>query len=75
MDALRLSGYWRAIDVIEGQAALIQLRIADYPNLTSGNKKRFFDFVYKRAYPNQERKALKVEDFIKIAKARGLCGQ
>lgn len=74
LKAHEIESYWKAIDVIEAQDALLQLRIAVYPKLKETDQKRFYDFLYRKAYPNQKKKALKVEDFVKIAQGRGLYG-
>lgn len=75
LSAERINGYWKAVTVIEAQDALLQLRISAYPHQKAANQKRFFDFLYKKAYPQvREKKALTVEDFMKIAKAKGLHG-
>ena len=75
MSAVRVNEYWKAITVIEAQDALLQIRVASYPKQKPQNQRAFFDFLRLRAYPGmREKKALKVEDFMKIAKAKGLYG-
>ena len=74
MSAAKINQYWKAITVIEAQAALLQLRIVSYPKLSRGDQKRFFDFIYRKAYPHQKKKALRVEDFVKLAQVKGLNG-
>ena len=75
MPAHKINSYWKAITVIEAQDTLLKLRIAVYPKQKPGEQKKFFDRIYRQAYPNQEKKnVLKAEDFVKVMKAKGMHG-
>lgn len=54
MEAERVDKYWRAITAIEAREALLQLKIAEYPDLKSGAKEKLRRRLLKDAYPNQK---------------------
>lgn len=42
---------WEGITMLEAQAALIQLKIVDFPNMTKHTREKFHKELYKKAYP------------------------
>ncbi len=51
MDADKANSYWQAITEIEAQAALVQLRIADYPWMKTDDKESTHRHFHRLAYP------------------------
>ena len=50
--------YWLAIDMLEAQEMLLNLRVSDYPNGESKDRKRLIDQLMKKAYFEQEEKPM-----------------
>lgn len=57
---------WLAITMIEAQETLINLTLADYPNMKDKDRKRLHRDMHKKAYFQREDKAVKVEDLQNI---------
>lgn len=47
-----------AIDIIEMERVLIQLNVADYPNMKKEDRKKFYNEIKKRAYPNAKKETV-----------------
>ena len=48
---MRQDAYWQAITIIEAQEILIQLRIADYPDMKPESRKKTHREFHRMAYP------------------------
>jgi hypothetical protein len=58
--------YIKAIEMIEAQNMLLQMKIADYPNMKQGDRRKLFKSLHKQAYPELEdmpKEVVKAEDF------------
>lgn len=71
MSARKVLAFAKAIDSIKAQDVITEFRIADYPHLKKGERKRLFDFYYRKAFPYDEKRVMKVEDFMRHCKMRG----
>lgn len=65
--------YWLAITQIEAQDILIKLRISDWPNMKSSERRKWHRELYKMAYPAtmNEKAELKTADLAAIIFAKG----
>lgn len=59
---------YRAIEVIESQECLLQMKMSDYPNMKEPARKKLHRAMYKKAYPTDE-KGLPAEEAIKRLQA------
>jgi DNA-binding phage protein len=58
--------YIKAIDVIEAQNMLLQMKIADYPNMKNSERRKLFKTLHKQAYPDFDdlpKEIVRAEDF------------
>ena len=53
---------WNCITMIEAQDTLLQIKIANYPNMGTQDKKKFHREMYKKAFIEKEVKALSTEE-------------
>ncbi|NQX99762.1 MAG: hypothetical protein HRT70_01265 [Flavobacteriaceae bacterium] len=60
--------YYKAIDVIEAQEALLDLRIVTYPHAKQENQREIRRGFEKKAYPEGFRKEM---DFVEFFKRMG----
>jgi len=60
MEVDTVDSYWRAITVIEAQDLLLQMRIADWPNMKKHDRSKFHRSIHRSAYPATESSASKV---------------
>lgn len=51
LDPRILQELWLAIDVIEAEEVLMQMKIADWPNMGRSQRSQFHRKIYKRANP------------------------
>lgn len=58
--------YWLAITQIEAQDLLVKLRVADFPHMKTGDRKKLHKQMLSLAYAKEERAtATTMEDFVK----------
>lgn len=58
--------YIKAIEVIEAQNMLLQMKVADYPNMKKEDRKKLFKGLHSQAYPEMEdikKPVVRAEDF------------
>lgn len=58
--------YYGAIAVIEGQEALLKMKIADYPRMKDEDRRKFFRDIRKQAFPQGLQKEMDFDDFFKV---------
>lgn len=63
MDYVTAIEYYSAINVLEGQEALIEMNIADYPHLKKDGRSKLYKEIRKEAYPSSMQKRMSFEDF------------
>lgn len=65
LDYEAVVAYWQAITVIEAQEVLIQMRLADWPNMKGPARQKWHRDIHRAAYPHQKRKAMTPEELAK----------
>lgn len=58
-------GFYEAITVLEAQMRLVDMNIADYPNMKKEDRRKFYRQMKKIAYPESIQSTVSFEDFIK----------
>jgi len=58
-------GYWLAITAIEAQEILINMRLADWPNMKGPARQKWHRDVHRMAYPSSHSKAITPEELAK----------
>ena len=61
----RVLKYYKAIGQLEAQELLSQLTIADYPNCKKDYRNKVHKELFKKAYPNAEKKILTTEELVR----------
>lgn len=62
--------YWQAVTILQAQEALIQMKIADYPNMKKADRQKLHKELHKKAYPkNGDGKKLTTEELYKRVRA------
>lgn len=70
MDIDQATELVQAMDIIEARELLVQLKVADFPNLSKDERKKLHRSFYKTAFPNVEKKPMSTGDVARIL-ARG----
>ena len=65
MDYAYALEYYEAITIIEAQDSLIEMNIIDYPRMTKEDRRRYHKEMYKRAYPQELKKEMEFDEFIR----------
>jgi len=55
MDYREFSMYYKAIDVIEAQETLVQMKISDFPTMKEDARAELFQSLNKKAYPKERK--------------------
>jgi len=64
MDYEEFSMYYKAIDILEAQEILVQMKVSDYPTMKPESRSEFHHTISKTAYP-KERKILTTKELAK----------
>jgi hypothetical protein len=74
MSACKINIYWQALTIIDAREAMLKVRIASYTKMKDSERSKFYNSLFRLAHPNQEKRALRSEDFIGALKAKGFNG-
>jgi len=61
MDHVEFSAYYKAIDILEAQEMLINIKVSDYPHVNDESRSDLYYSLDKKAYPT-ERKVLTTKE-------------
>jgi hypothetical protein len=57
---------YTAITALEGQETIVQMKVAQYPQMMPNDREKFYRAVNKMAFPNQVPKAISIEEMARL---------